>query len=55
MNEKIFLPGIAIGAITLLMSVALLKNMNGTLLTAAVGTIAGIAGYTIKGVRDKWQ
>ena len=53
MNETIFLSCFAIGAIVVLMGIALLQGMNGTLLTGTVGLIAGIAGYTFKGIKDK--
>ena len=38
----------AIICITLLMSLALIKNIDGTLLTISIATIAGLAGLMTK-------
>lgn len=38
---------VAIGAVTTIECIALFLKINGASLTAVVGTIAGIAGYTV--------
>ena len=40
-------PLAAIGAITLLEVVALLKGIDGALLTTAIAVIAGLGGYAV--------
>lgn len=46
-------PIIAIVAIVLLLGIALLKEINGTLLAGGIAVIAGLAGYTVG--RKPWK
>lgn len=50
-NEAII--GLCVIAIFILLLVALLKGIDGTLLASGIAVIAGIAGFTIKKVRDQ--
>ena len=40
---------VAIGGIVVLESIALLKGIDGTILTMVVATLAGLGGYYIRG------
>ena len=43
---------IAIAGIVILESVALMKGIDGQVLSLVIATIAGIAGYTLRRVRE---
>jgi len=42
----------AIGGIVLLESIALMKGIDGTILTMVVATLAGLGGYYIRGAKN---
>jgi len=46
-------PITAIVAITILLAIAQLKEVDGTALASGLALIAGIGGYTLKVVKDK--
>jgi len=52
MKEKTEICLFAIGAITVLESIALAKGINGALLTSAFTMIGAIAGYLFKSVNE---
>ncbi|MCD6137169.1 MAG: hypothetical protein J7J91_01080 [Deltaproteobacteria bacterium] len=43
---------VAIGGIVVLESIALMKGIDGTILTMVVATLAGLGGYYIRGKRE---
>jgi len=43
---------VAIAGIVILESVALMKGIDGQVLSLVIATIAGIAGYTLRRVRE---
>ena len=43
---------VAIAGIVVLEAIALWKGIDGTLLSMVIATIAGIAGYTLKKIRE---
>ena len=47
------IPIVAILAVVILLSLALINDINGTLLATGIAAIAGIAGYEIKAIKDK--
>lgn len=49
--KKTLIPVIAIGAITLLETIALFIGMNGTMFGLSLTLIGGLAGYEIKSLR----
>ncbi|GAH96091.1 unnamed protein product [marine sediment metagenome] len=53
MKEHTILSLFAIGAITLLEVVALLKGVDGAMLMLTFTLVGGIAGYEIKGFQNK--
>jgi len=42
----------AIGGIVVLESIALMKGIDGTILTMVVATLAGLGGYYIRGAKN---
>ena len=42
----------AIGGIVLLESIALMKGIDGTILTMVVATLAGLGGYYMRGAKN---
>ncbi|MBA7535088.1 hypothetical protein ES705_27339 [subsurface metagenome] len=44
---KIFIPIFAILTITAITIIALLRDINGTILTTAISLLAGLGGYTL--------
>jgi len=42
----------AIGGIVILESIALMKGIDGTILTMVVATLAGLGGYYIRGAKN---
>ena len=42
----------AIGGIVVLESIALIKGIDGTILTMVVATLAGLGGYYIRGAKN---
>ena len=47
------IPISAIAGIVILESIALVKGVNGVMFSTAIGFVAGIAGYTMKYIRDR--
>lgn len=43
----------AIGGLVFLESIALIVGIDGTLFTMVIATIAGIAGYEVKRIKEK--
>jgi len=43
---------VAIGGIVVLESIALMKGIDGTILTMVVATLAGLGGYYVRGQVD---
>jgi len=43
---------VAIAGIVVLEAIALLQGIDGTLLSMVIATIAGIAGYTFKKIKE---
>ena len=43
---------VAIAGIVVLEAIALLQGIDGTLLSMVIATIAGIAGYTLKKIKE---
>jgi len=44
---------IAIAGIVLLEAIALMKGIDGQVLSLVIATIAGIAGYTLRKIREE--
>jgi len=44
---------VAVAGIVILESIALMKGIDGQLLSLVIATIAGIAGYTLRRVREE--
>ena len=53
MDNQILLIMVAIGCITALNVVALIKNINGSLLMSSLALIGGLVGYEVKVLKDK--
>lgn len=52
MNEKTLISVVAISAIVVLESVALLCGVNGALFMGSLALVGGIAGYEIKDIKN---
>ena len=53
MNDKTAIKITAIGAIAFLEGIALLKGIDGVILSMVIATISGIAGYSIRDMIGK--